>query len=660
MLLELNFKQKGATLLGISLFGLLSIPFLYQNPIGLAVFLGFIAFLLTGNRPKSVYVFVVTLPRNILAGYLFVTFNFKLMIWEWQNLTVAKLFQRTVKNYPEKIAFILDDTKITFQEAEILSNKIASYFKLKNFQRGETIALLMESRPEYAFIWVGLSKIGIITALINHNLRKETLVHSIKVANSKAVIVGAELIDALNDVRNEEGVKDLPIFQFSDKNQKQDSKFKELKDSTDLVAELENHEPMDLTDELNITRPKDNMIFVFTSGTTGFPKAAKISNLRYMFMATGMSHMLNVSSDDTIYNPLPLYHTAGGILGVGGVLLVGCTMAIRRKFSASNYWNDCIKYKCTIAQYIGELCRYLLSVPHKPTDTQHTIKVMFGNGLRPQIWKQFVSRFDIPRIAEFYGSTEGNSNLLNLDNHMGAIGFTPQFAKKFYPVALIKCEEDTGEPIRGEDGRCIQCNPGEPGIFIGKINPKRAVSAFSGYADKKASEKKIIHDVFNKGDLYFNSGDILVQDILGYFFFKDRTGDTFRWRGENVATSEVEAVISNVVGLQDCVVYGVEIPNVEGKAGMAAIVDSEKKIDIEQLSIGIRGSLPPYAQPIFLRILDELPLTGTFKLKKRDLQSEGFNISQIKDPLYMMNSDGIYRKFELKDYDDIQNGKTRL
>lgn len=657
MLLDLDFKKRNLTLIGITLCGLLCGIILNNRPISLTILLVTVGYLLTGKRPATVYAVIVTLPRDIRAGIRFVKLNVKLTLWERQKKTVPKLFEEIVRRHPNKIAFMMDDKKLTFQDVEELSNQVASYFKSKNFVKGDTVALLMGSRTEYACIWLGLSKIGVITALINSNLRKETLTHSIKVANSKAIIVESELIDAIDSIRNEDGIKGLPIFHYHDNTQKSNAI---IEDAIDLLAEMQKHEPHDLTEDMSKGVPRDKMVYIYTSGTTGMPKAAVITHLRYMFMCLGVNEMVGIKPEDVIYNPLPLYHTAGGMLGVGNVFLCGVTMAIRRKFSASNFWGDCIKYECTVAQYIGEICRYLLSVPGKPTDTQHKIRLMFGNGLRPQIWPQFISRFNIPQIGEVYGSTEGNSNLVNCENQIGAIGFVPLAAGNLYPVCLIKCDEGTGEPIRNSTGRCIRCKPGEPGVFIGKINPKRVLSSFSGYADKKASEKKVVRDVFKEGDAYFNSGDILVTDILAYFYFKDRTGDTFRWRGENVATSEVEAVISNVVGLQDCVVYGVEIPHVEGKAGMAAIVDPQKKVDFEQLSVGIRGSLPPYARPLFVRILSEMPMTGTFKLKKRDLQLEGFDINKVKDPMYYLGHDGIYKEFTQKDYDNIQEGKARL
>jgi solute carrier family 27 (fatty acid transporter), member 1/4 len=249
----------------------------------------------------------------------------------------------------------------------------------------------------------------------------------------------------------------------------------------------------------------------------------------------------------------------------------------------------------------------------------------------------------------------------NFDNKVGAIGFIPTFAKNIYPVTLVRCNEQTGEPLRDQNGRCIKCSVGEVGVFVGKINPKIPSSNFLGYSDKKASEKKVLRDVFRAGDTYFNSGDILVMDIFSYFYFKDRTGDTFRWRGENVSTAEVEAVISNSAQLTNCVVYGVEIPNTEGKAGMAAIVDTDHKLDMEQLAIKIRGSLPPYARPIFIRLIEtEIEMTGTFKLKKLDLQQEGFNVETIADPIYWLNPDGFYRRLTADKFDEIRRGVARL
>lgn len=274
-------------------------------------------------------------------------------------------------------------------------------------------------------------------------------------------------------------------------------------------------------------------------------------------MAGAVNLMCNLSTDDITYNPLPLYHSAGGILATGQSLLFGLTVVIRKKFSASHFWTDCQKYKCTVAHYIGEMCRYLLNVHKDGAQVEHNVTKMLGNGLRAQIWQKFVDTFKVKQVIEFYGATESNSNLVNLDGKLGAVGFMPWFGRPIYPVRLVKCDLETGEPIRDHNGLCINCKTDEPGLLLGKI--KATNDYFCGYADQEATQKKVLRNVFSKGDAYFNSGDVLVQDELGYFYFRDRTGDTFRWKGENVATNEVEAAISNIIDLTDCVVYGVEV-----------------------------------------------------------------------------------------------------
>lgn len=363
----------------------------------------------------------------------------------------------------------------------------------------------METRLEYSSMWLGLSKIGVITALINTNLRKETLIHSINVASSKAVIVSVELLDALIEILSDEEINKLHIFVYD--TQTDDVKALNGK-SLNLHKELKAASSFEV--DISHSLAKDKLFYIYTSGTTGMPKAAVITNLRFQFMVSGTFMMFGLSKDEIIYNTLPLYHTglhdgqlivkgfiklhlflAGGMLGVGIVLLFGITMALRKKFSASNFWTDCIKYNCTSAQYIGELCRYLLLTPTKPEESQHKIRFMFGNGLRPQIWTQFVNRFNIPRIGEVYGATESNANLANFDNKKGAVGFVPQCAQFLYPVDLVRCNEETGEPLRGSNGLCLRCEYGESGVFIGKINPMHASRSFAGYADKVGKLKSI-------------------------------------------------------------------------------------------------------------------------------------------------------------------------
>nr|XP_019558125.2 long-chain fatty acid transport protein 4 [Aedes albopictus]XP_029721150.1 long-chain fatty acid transport protein 4 [Aedes albopictus] len=660
MIVELSLRQKTVTLACITAVACSLSVAIGQRLIPQTVLSAVVLYLLSGDRPTMVYATVRTLPRDLNAAICFIRLNLTLYRWEKRKMTVVKVFEEVAASRPSKVALIMDDQRLTFADVKQLSDRIGSYFHSKGFRKGDTVALMMETRTEYPCIWLGLAKLGVVTALINTNLRRETLRHSIAAANSKAIIVSAELAGAVAEVLEQDGVKGLPIYLYGNEQSSESDKNEHLPAADNLRQALDNVPSVDLSSLWNDVSLRDKLVYIYTSGTTGMPKAAVITNSRFIMMGTGCYYMLSLREDDIIYNPLPLYHSAGGMVGMGSVLLCGLTAALRKKFSASNFFPDCIKYNCTVAQYIGEICRFVLTTPPRPTDGQHKVRMMFGNGLRPQIWTQFASRFNISQIAEFYGSTEGNSNLMNLDNTLGAVGFVPAFARKLYPVTLVRCDEETGEVIRNDDGLCIRCKPGEPGVFVGKINLKNALSSFVGYADKKASEKKVLRDVFTKGDMYFNSGDILVADLFGYYYFKDRTGDTFRWRGENVATSEVEGVITNIIGLKDCAVYGVDIPGTEGKAGMAAIVDTEGKLDMEQLAAGIRGSLPPYARPLFIRVLSEVPMTTTFKLKKRDLQIDGYDINKIKDPIYFLQPNGSYTRFSAEEFATVSSGKGKF
>lgn len=313
-----------------------------------------------------------------------------------------------------------------------------------------------------------------------------------------------------------------------------------------------------------------------------------------------------------------------------------------------------------MGQYIGEMARYILATPSAPHDRNHQVRMVFGNGLRPQIWPQFVERFGIRKVGEFYGATEGNANIMNNDSTVGAIGFISRILPQIYPISIIKADPHTGEPLRNSQGLCERCEADEPGVFVGKIVRGNPCREFLGYVDQKASSKKVVHDVFSKGDMAFISGDLLVADERGYLYFKDRTGDTFRWKGENVSTSEVEAQLSNLAGYKDVIVYGVSIPNTEGRAGMAAIYDPTREVNVSQLGVELAKSLPNYARPQFLRFLRKIDLTGTFKLRKVELQQQGFNPEIIDDELFYAQPDGMYAPLTPSVYERIVRNELRF
>uniref|UniRef100_A0AAY5K9S4 long-chain-fatty-acid--CoA ligase n=1 Tax=Esox lucius TaxID=8010 RepID=A0AAY5K9S4_ESOLU len=382
---------------------------------------------------------------------------------------------------------------------------------------------------------------------------------------------------------------------------------------------------------------------------------------RYYRMAALVYYGFGMTSDDVLYDCLPLYHSAGNIVGVGQCLIHGMTVVIRKKFSASRFWDDCAKYNCTIVQYIGEICRYLLNQPVKDIEQKHKVRMALGNGLRQSIWEEFTSRFNVTQIAEFYGATECNCSLGNFNNMTGACGFNSQILPFIYPIRLVKVNEDTMELIRGPDGVCIPCKPGEPGQLVGRIIQHDPLRRFDGYVNEGATNKKIASSVFKKGDMAYLSGDVLIMDQFGYMYFKDRTGDTFRWKGENVSTTEVEGTLSRLLDMKDVVVYGVEVPGAEGKAGMAAIADPERSTDLEKFGKDLEKALPPYARPVFLRFLNEVNKTGTYKFQKTEMRREGFNPSIVSDKLYFLDpSRGRYVELNKELHSGIVSGKQKL
>ncbi|CAD5113864.1 DgyrCDS3028 [Dimorphilus gyrociliatus] len=617
-----------------------------------ALALTFIVYLLSGGW-KFVRIACLTLPRDLRALVVLIKAKRIMKRYTAERKGIPDIFRENVRKHPNKVAYIeVDGKEWTYQEVEDYSNQVANYLYKEGYRQGDTIALFMLNRPEYVCIWLGMAKIGVLPALINNNLRLKSLSHCINIVNSKGVIFDGEIGDAIRDIKPDLE-KSVKLYGWGEK---YDSSVVE---SVHLDKEISTVSKLPAPKEF-VTDFNGKLIYIYTSGTTGLPKAAVVIHSRFFYMAFGLNRLLSMRKDAVTYDTLPLYHTAGGILGIGQVLVNGATTVIRKKFSASRFWDDCVKYNCTQAQYIGEICRYLLAQPFRSSEKRHRVSLAFGNGIRPQIWREFSERFNVERIGEFYGATEGNANIANTDNTVGAIGFMSVVAPFAYPVTLIKVDPYTGEPIRDRNGICIRCKPGERGEMVGKIIKSDPLRNFDGYANKSATEKKIARDVFTKGDLAFLTGDVLEMDELGYVFFKDRTGDTFRWKGENVSTAEVEATVSNIVKLNDAVAYGVELPGQEGRAGMVAIVDENNQLDLVKLYKDLQISLPAYARPLFIRILKNVDTTGTFKLKKTEYRKEGYDPNQTKDPLYYLDVKlGEYKPLDKQAYEDILNQKIR-
>jgi len=611
-------------------------------------------FVLFTGKSETVEIFIKTLPRDLIAAYRLAKFSFLNKRNTKHNLTIPKLFSQKVHAHPLKLALQQEDVKWTYKMLDDYSNAFANYFRKQGISAGDTVSIFVDNRPEYVAIWLGLSKIGAISALINYNLRKDSLLHCIQVSNSKAVIAVARLKDAVREVM---GKLDQDVKYYSLVDDVNSEGFTDDFICIDNVVNSESHMPPPDVD----ARYSDKLMYIYTSGTTGVPKAAVISHSRFYCLATLSHLMLGYKQNDKIYCILPLYHSNGGIVGIGQTLLHGIPCYIRTKFSASRFWTDCLRYDCTVFLYIGEICRYLLAQPERKSDKDHNIRVCSGNGLRPEIWEEFVKRFNIGKVAELYGSTEGNANMMNIMNVTGSCGFTSVIAPSFFPLVLVKVDEEMNF-IKDSNGFCIKCEPGEQGMMIGQIKSGNASREFDGYANKQATNSKIMYNVFQDGDKWFLSGDVLVQDKYGNMYFKDRTGDTFRWKGENVSTAECEAELSKIHDNKFTVaVYGVSIPGTDGKAGMATVEDEGDQLDLSEFYLGAAKVLPSYARPIFVRIVKKIDMTGTHKLAKSRLRREGFDINSIDDPVYVVDhANKTYKLLDSSYYNEILAGSTRL
>lgn len=562
-----------------------------------------------------------------------------------QEISIADFVEERVAAAPHRLAVLFEGRKITNAELDAAANRVARWASAQGVGRGDVVSLLMENRPEFVITWLGLAKLGAVTALINTNLRGHPLAHSLELAGARHLVAGAELGAALESAR--EHVKEWPTVWGTGGG---------VAGARDLDAELAARSPDPIDREVRRgLKAADKLFYIYTSGTTGLPKAANVSHQRACMMGGGAAGAQQLSPEDRVYVTLPLYHSAGGVMAAGGALISGGALVLARKFSASRFWSDCRENEVTSFQYIGELCRYLLHTPEHPDERRHRVRVCIGNGLRPEIWEAFQERFGIPRIIEFYGATEGNVALMNLDGKVGAVGRLPGFVRRAVGVSLVRYDVAKDEHERGPDGFCIPCKPGEVGEAIGRIT---GVSRFEGYSSPEATEKKILRNVFKPGDAYFRTGDLLRMDADDYFYFVDRIGDTFRWKGENVSTSEVAEVLSVCPGVKEANVYGVAVPEQDGRAGMAALVVQEG-FDPAPLAERCTRELPAYARPIFLRLLPQIEVTGTFKHRKVELVKEGFDPAAIPDPLYFLDGER-YVPLDAALHARILRGEQRL
>jgi len=541
------------------------------------------------------------------------------------------LLEASVDAHKDRIAFMTEaGDQITYAQFDAYANTVAHWAVDQGLNPGDTVALYMGNRWEYVAIWHGLSKVGVMAALLNNQITGQSLAHCIEVSGANHVIVEAEL--------SEQYVTACALIKCQMTPWVTDGGADRAPEGQDFDASLANASDArpDRARRAQFTA-KDPAMKMFTSGTTGLPKAAIVAHTRALYYLQVFGVAAHANKNDRMMMVLPMYHATGGLCGVGAGLAFGGAVIVRRKFSATRFWQDATETGATMLMYVGELCRFLVAAEPSEWEKKHKVRVAIGNGLRPDVWPRFTARSGIPRIMEFYGATEGNVGLINMDSKPGAIGRVPPHLAKRFNIKLVQFDMDEEAPIRDAQGRCVQCAPGEVGEAIGEIRPDDARYRFDGYGDDEATKKKILRDVFKPGDMYFRTGDLMKRDAQGYFYFIDRVGDTFRWKSENVSTNEVAEVFGAHEHIIQANIYGVPVGDYSGKAGMAALM-VEDGFDLESLHALVHQELPHYARPLFIRIHTETPeahTTGTFKLKKTDLVKQGWDPEAIEDPVYM-------------------------
>ncbi|PKN52112.1 MAG: long-chain-acyl-CoA synthetase [Deltaproteobacteria bacterium HGW-Deltaproteobacteria-13] len=565
-----------------------------------------------------------------------------------RNISWGSLLGEIAQKYPDNPAVKSPDGTLTYRELNEKANQFAHFLLSRKVAKGDTVTVCLENRPELLVLYCGCAKIGAICSLINTNQRGDSLVHSFNLNKGKVVVVGEECYNFFKEVRDKIDLQGSELCLLRDP---AINKLKESEDITDKLASL----PKTNLPETGKIMLKDTMAYVYTSGTTGgLPKAAVITNKRALSATFWFGRVVtHVKPKHTIYIPLPFFHTNAITVGWPPAMFSGAAVALRRKFSASGFLDDVQKFQATHFVYVGEVCRYLMAQPAKDGENKTTLKYIIGNGLRPDIWMAFKKRFGIRKIFEFYGAAEGVgvfTNLMNFDYTVGT---------SLTPFAIVKYDIENDCVARDGNGFCTKVKKGEPGLLIMEISEK---TPFTGYTDKKKTEEKIIQDAFKKGDRWFNTGDMLRNMGFRHAQFVDRLGDTFRWKGENVATMEVEKAIDSFPGVSSSAVYGVTMPKGDGRAGMAAVIREDgKDIDFAALAAHLKSVLPKYAVPIFIRFVNDFQWTATHKIKKTDLKNDGYNPAMTKGDIYILLP-GSDKYVPLNDavYGDIMEGKYKF
>jgi fatty-acyl-CoA synthase len=521
--------------------------------------------------------------------------------------SIGRVFQDRAARYPDHVFIRFDDEGLTYREANETVNRYAATLAERGAGRGDVVGVIMRNSARTLLVMLAAVKLGAIAGMLNHKQRGNVLAHSVGLLHAKVIVGEEDLLSAVDE--SEAEVADTVTI--------------------DELDRLSADAPTDNPAVTALVLAKNPAFYIFTSGTTGAPKASVMTHYRWLRAMGGSGAIgMRLKSSDIVYCCLPLYHNTALTVAVSGVISAGATLALGRSFSASRFWDDVTRCDATAFVYIGEVCRYLLNQPERDTDRTNKVRVIGGNGLRPDIWDEFTARFNIPQVFELYGASEGNTGFVNIFHIPKTAGLCPT------AVAFVEYDPETGEPVRDENGRVRKVRRGQPGLLLSKITKTQP---FDGYTDPEASEKKLIRNAFRDGDVWLNSGDLLRPQGWRHAVFVDRLGDTFRWKGENVATTDVEAAVAADPGVEAVTVFGVKVPGADGRAGMAAAVLKDgTEFDGASLAHTVYDRLPGYAVPLFIRVVDSLEHTATVKTKKVDLREQGYG-PDADDPVYVLN-----------------------
>lgn len=585
------------------------------------------------------------------------------------SYTIADLWQESVQRFGDRTFTIFEHRRLSFQDFEHISNQMAHFLLTQGLKTGQVCALMMENKPEYVCWWLAMAKIGVQAAMLNFNLTGKGLAHCIAVAGCRSLVFDAGTEANLHTIDSQIRETGLQLVCWGGKPHLSFSTTPAVVDYDQLLGfPYQGSNFADLRQGIKFT---DVFGYIYTSGTTGLPKAAKVTHAR-MYGLGGIGRLLGLGPGDVLYTCLPLYHTAGGGLGAMSCFMSGATMALAKKFSAARFWREISEQQCTAFQYIGELGRYLVNYARdhpEVCEIPHKLRGAIGNGLRPEVWDEFQDKFNIPVVVEFYGATEGNGALVNVCRksdlqQRGAVGRGGFGFDLVTGFKIVKFDVESETPVRGANGFCMEAAMDEPGELLFPIREDHPSKRFDGYTDPKATEKKVLRDVFKKGDSWFRSGDLLYKDAKGLWHFVDRIGDTFRWKGENVSTMEVSQVLSSLPGVEEANVYGVQVPGeADGRACMVALrgQDLQSREKLDALQSLCEKELPSYARPRFLRFLSDMDITGTFKHQKVQLRDQGFDPAKVPDPVYILHPES--KRYEPLDNDmilQLRQGRSKL